>query len=79
MALQCKGRRMAHITVEQGRPSVLAGLRGFLAARRRDLERHRVFKQTYGELASLTDRELADIGVGRSQIVALAWDAAQRV
>ena len=70
---------MAHITVDQERASVVSGLRGILAGWRMDLERHRIFKQTYGELSSLTDRELADIGVGRSQIVDIAWDAARRI
>ena len=71
---------MAHLTATSARPhSILAGLSGFLAGWRRNLERHRVFQKTYGELASLNDRELADIGIGRAQIVDLAWDAARRV
>lgn len=70
---------MAHINAQtHRRPSVLAALRGILADWRQALERHRVFERTYAELASLSDRELADIGVSRSQVVDLAWDAARR-
>ncbi|MCJ7871646.1 DUF1127 domain-containing protein [Phaeobacter sp. J2-8] len=34
--------------------------------------RRAIFAQTYSELASLNDRELADIGVARSNIRAIA-------
>jgi uncharacterized protein YjiS (DUF1127 family) len=71
---------MAHITTSQERPaSIIAGFRGLLEGWRTELARHRVFERTYGELSALTDRDLADIGVSRSQVVDLAWDAAKRV
>lgn len=71
---------MTHMTAEGARPHpILSRLRGILATWRRELERHRVFERTYGELASLSDRELSDIGVSRWQIVEIAWDAADRV
>ena len=38
----------------------------------------RRYKQSVRELAHLNDRELADIGVSRSDIPRLAWEAAQR-
>ncbi len=38
--------------------------------------RRRVFKQTYSELASLSNRELSDLGLNRSMIRRIAWQAA---
>jgi uncharacterized protein YjiS (DUF1127 family) len=71
---------MTHIAARQDRPSsIITALRSLVSGWRQDLERHRVFEKTHNELASLSDRELADIGVGRSQIVDIAWDAANRV
>lgn len=69
---------MAHTTAEQGRPSILASLRGLVAGWRGALERHRVFRQTFDELSMLSDRDLADLGIDRSQIVGISWDAAER-
>ncbi|MFK7879079.1 DUF1127 domain-containing protein [Roseobacter sp.] len=39
--------------------------------------RYRVFRQTYSELAQLTDRDLADLGISRSMIRSLAMEAAE--
>lgn len=39
-------------------------------------ERMRAFDRTYRELAGMTDRELADIGVSRSQVRDIALAAA---
>lgn len=36
----------------------------------------RSYNQSVRELSSLGDRELADIGISRSDIPAIAWDAA---
>lgn len=38
--------------------------------------RRRVFKQTFNELQSLTNRELADLGINRSMIRSIALEAA---
>jgi uncharacterized protein YjiS (DUF1127 family) len=74
-----KDSNMAHTIERQRQPlSITSGLRNLLAGWRRELAAHRVFERTYNELASLTDRELADIGVSRSQIVDISWDAARR-
>lgn len=39
-------------------------------------QRRRVYSQTITELAALSDRELADLGLHRSMIAAVAKDAA---
>lgn len=38
--------------------------------------RRRVYRETYRELARLTDRELADLGIDRGNIDAVAYEAA---
>ena len=39
-------------------------------------EKHAIYARTVNELSSLSDRELADIGVARSDIKAIAREAA---
>ncbi len=41
------------------------------------IERRRAFERVYSELASLSDRELSDIGLSRSQIVDIAWESSE--
>lgn len=50
-----------------------ANLLTFIAER---LERRRVYKQTVAELSTLSNRELADLGISRSMIRAIALEAA---
>ena len=38
--------------------------------------KRKVFRDTFSELASLSDRELADLGIPRCNIRRLAWEAA---
>ena len=70
---------MAHITTRHDTSqSILAGLRGLLDTCRSIIQRHRAFERIYSELSSLSDRELADIGISRSQIVHVAWESVHR-
>ena len=43
------------------------------------LARRKVFKTTYNELSALSNRELADLGLNRSQLRRIAWQAAYEV
>lgn len=43
---------------------------------RQALAKRRVYRATFSELASLTDRELGDLGIPRSNIKRLAMEAA---
>lgn len=43
------------------------------------LERRRIYRTTRGELAILSDRELRDLGIPRSNIKRLALEAANGV
>lgn len=49
--------------------TLLANLRGYIA-------RRALFKQTIRELNDLSGRELADLGISRSMIRSVAYDAA---
>lgn len=40
------------------------------------LATHRVYKTTLAEMQVLSDRELADLGLHRSELKRIAWDAA---
>ena len=40
------------------------------------LEQRRIYRETYNELAALNGRELADLGISRSQIRGLAHETA---
>lgn len=43
------------------------------------IKRRSVFRNTYNELAQLTDRDLSDLGLSRSTIKSVAYEAAQKV
>lgn len=58
------------------RPAFFAGLRQALADRRAYAN---AYRKTYGELAALSDRDLADIGISRVQIGDIATEHAMDV
>ena len=49
---------------------------GFIASLKAALARRAVYAQTVRELNTLTDRELADLGIARASIPAVAREAA---
>jgi uncharacterized protein YjiS (DUF1127 family) len=49
--------------------------RGLLARLNKTLADYRTYRRTYAELASLTDRELADLGISRVAIRDIAREA----
>jgi uncharacterized protein YjiS (DUF1127 family) len=40
--------------------------------------RWKLYRQSVRELSRLTDRQLADVGLKRSEILCVAWDASGR-
>ncbi|MEP2640501.1 DUF1127 domain-containing protein [Roseobacter sp.] len=56
----------------------LAGTAEILNVAAQRYAQHRVYRETYDELASLSDRELCDLGLSRSVIRGLALEAAQK-
>ena len=70
---------MATMDTTRGRTADLgAWLRSAWSEFRDDLERRRVYNDTYAQLNGLSDRDLSDIGVSRLQIGDIARDAAHR-
>lgn len=69
---------MANVTefTSQSRNSGFAGLVASLKARR---ARRKVYNETFRELSALSNRELADLGLGRSEIRRVALQAANEI
>lgn len=68
---------MAYVnTARAGSPSILEALLHPMGALRVAVQRRRVYAQTVAELNSLSDRDLADLGIHRSLIRAVAKEAA---
>ena len=51
------------------------GVFGLLAQARKSLADRRLFRQTHEELAALTDRDLADLGISRHSIPDVARES----
>lgn len=70
---------MAYMT--QGALRAQGGLLSRLAEARTALgerfARRAVYRRTLNEMSMLSDRDLADLGVHRSQLRSIAWKAAQ--
>lgn len=56
----------------------LAATANLLQATAQRYAKYRVYRQTYGELAQLGDRELNDLGLSRSMIRGIALEAAEK-
>ncbi|KPQ06738.1 MAG: putative conserved small protein [Rhodobacteraceae bacterium HLUCCA12] len=56
--------------------SVLGALRDRLAGLADSWNRYVLFRRTYDELSALSSRELSDLGISRSMITRLAYEAA---
>ncbi|AUC54830.1 MAG: DUF1127 domain-containing protein [Sagittula sp.] len=68
---------MAHATEYTSQSqSALTGFAGIVETIRARRARRKVFNQTFRELSSLSNRELADLGLGRSEIRRVAYQAA---
>lgn len=71
MAYATQDRALAGTTLAQR----VADLRATVGER---VARYRVYRQTMLELANLSDRDLADLGVHRADIRGIARDAAYK-
>lgn len=70
---------MAHVTEHSVHHGLAAQLQGAVAAVRQWNARRNEYARVYEELATYTDRELADINLDRSQIPEIARSAARAV
>lgn len=70
---------MAYATdIRAARFPLIARLSGFRAELAERARKNRVYRETYNELAAMTARDLADIGISRSMIKSVALEAARR-
>jgi len=68
---------MAYVTTSRAASLSLADrFPGFIANLKATFARRAVYMQTVRELDALTDRELADLGISRLDVPALAREAA---
>lgn len=67
---------MAHYAenLSIARPS--AGFGAYITVLREAIKRRQVYKRTHAELSQLSTRELDDLGISRSMISRLAYEAA---
>ncbi len=64
--------RSTAISVADHANDAIANFKAYLA-------RRRVERQTYRELAALSDRELSDLGMNRTMIASIAREAAKDI
>lgn len=67
---------MAYTT--SANPGIMDRLVGVIAEYKERAQRARVFRTTRDELNALTGRELADLGISRSEIKRIAYEAAYK-
>ena len=68
---------MAYAAVTNNPQAVLFDrLVGMFGFDRENAAKHRVYRKTVSELGELTNRDLADLGIARSEIRRIAWEAA---
>lgn len=67
---------MAYIS--EARAGLTDRIRGFFADVNERIARAKVFRTTYAELNSLSGRELADLGLHRSELRRIAYEAAYK-
>ncbi len=69
---------MAHIAENVSSEQPVGMVNALIASFRGAVERRRIYKRTYAELAQLSTRELDDLGISRSMISRLAYEAAYK-
>ncbi len=67
---------MAYVNIANRKTSYLDGIRAILRNTKTEMQNRRVYRTTFNELNALSTRDLADLGIPRSEIRRLAWEAA---
>lgn len=67
---------MAYVAGTSSNTQFGSAIGGLIARLADKIARRRVFKRTYAELSQLSTRELEDLGISRSTITRLAYEAA---
>lgn len=70
---------MAYTSTNTSTAALVSGrIAAFFADLAERAEKHRVYRTTYNELSALSSRELADLGINRSTIKSIAYEAAYK-
>ncbi len=68
---------MAYVNAERGqRAGIVDRLAEIAKSWSERRQRHALYRRTLDELSVLSDRELADLGVHRSEVARIAYEAA---
>ncbi|MGE4325917.1 MAG: DUF1127 domain-containing protein [Pseudodonghicola sp.] len=71
---------MAALTHSENHDATLLGrLTAWIANVRVRIERYRVYRQTMNEMGALNNQELADLGLHRSELRRVAYQASRKV
>lgn len=72
---------MAHVTANTTRTQsgLAAFLAGFFETYKLRATKRRIYRETYRELAALSNRDLSDLGLARSEISRIAYQAANEI
>ena len=68
---------MAYVNIAKNNGSLVDSIRAAFRSFGREVARRRVYRTTLHELNNLSARDLAGLGIHRSEIRRLAWEAAQ--
>lgn len=67
---------MAYVQNTRAAAPATAAITGFFSSILDGFARYRVYRETMLELSNLSDRELADLGLHRSNLRSVAYEAA---
>lgn len=68
---------MAYVSIPSNRtPKLISQIADTFAALAAGWRRSRTYARTYNELSALSNRDLADIGISRSMVSRMAYEAA---
>ncbi|MEO9820898.1 MAG: DUF1127 domain-containing protein [Paracoccaceae bacterium] len=67
---------MAYVNIANHNGFNLDGVLAALRSLKTNMVNRRVFRTTFTELNALSTRDLADLGINRSEIRRMAWEAA---
>ena len=72
---------MAHASnnIDQTQSALTARIGGMFDGLRARRARRRVYRTTFHELSALSNRELADLGLSRTEIRRVAYQAAHKI
>ena len=69
---------MAYLTTTTANDSaILARITGAIDTLTTRIKQRKLYRETFDGLSALSNRELADLGLDRSELRAVAWDAAR--